>query len=632
MRSFYEEVSWHGRRTLVDLWGLFRAILAALPDTKFVCIVDAIDECDATRNQLLGNIVRLQEHITTTCKFIIISRAAEDIRSYLKEYPAIDLDAEDNMKSDKELFIDQRTQECPTISHIADGLCSLDVTFLQLELIMTILEDSPSSTLEPISSSRLVSEKLDYLQLYNHLPRNIQPADRNWFSKALSWIVFAVRPLTVYELAVAIAINSNPGFSSVAQIEKHIRPNMMDDLRRTLGALVKIENNEVHLAHRTVRDFLVEHRGLPSELDFGQGNSQQIHAQLASTCLRYLCFNDISTGQQYYTRVGPQLRLQHPFRSSRGFEFLDYAILHWAMHVRQAPSDKLLDQVLGFLQNSTAIQWWSTVYWMTRAPNTTSEPAWDVDSPLTVMAHLGFAEIVEELLKNSPERYPPENRKSALGMAVKEGHATAAATILQTGGLELEMGVLALKKACEFGRESVVKLVLDFWKEDRTALELNTCLCIATEYGQAKIVRLLVDAGADVNTTNSADNAQPLILAAGRGYEATVLELLGAKADVEARHSGTTALQYAAKSGHLAALQALLYIGRSSIGATTSDSKGQTALHLAAEAGHAALVHELLEKGADKELVSTLWDFRPLHCAAWSTPLLCIILALNPAD
>jgi ankyrin repeat protein len=182
------------------------------------------------------------------------------------------------------------------------------------------------------------------------------------------------------------------------------------------------------------------------------------------------------------------------------------------------------------------------------------------------------------------------------------------------------MGVLALKKACEFGRESVVKLVLDFWKEDRTALELNTCLCIATEYGQAKIVRLLVDAGADVNTTNSADNAQPLILAAGRGYEATVLELLGAKADVEARHNGTTALQ------------ALLDIGRSSIGATTSDSKGQTALHLAAEAGHAALVHELLKKGADKELASTLWDFRPLHCAAWSTPLLCIILALNPAD
>ncbi|KAF8248825.1 ankyrin, partial [Wilcoxina mikolae CBS 423.85] len=230
-------------------------------------------------------------------------------------------------------------------------------------------------------------------------------------------------------------------------------------------------------------------------------------------------------------------------------------------------------------------------------------------SPLKVAAHLGLAEIVEKLLKSSPESYSPEHRRDALVMAVEEGHAATVAVIFQTGGLELEMGVLALKKACEFGRESVVEWVLDFWKdpEYRTGLQLDTCLCSAAKFGHAKIARLLIDAGSDVNTTSD-DKRTPLMLAAEGGYEETVLELLEAKADVEVKANilyvirswnescQITALQLAASSGHIAALQALLHVGNCSVDETTF---GTTALHMAAKAGHGAIVQELLNKGAN---------------------------------
>ena len=139
----------------------------------------------------------------------------------------------------------------------------------------------------------------------------------------------------------------------------------------------------------------------------------------------------------------------------------------------------------------------------------------------------------------------------------------------------------------------------------------------AVSQRHARVVRVLIDAGADVHarsrtrpvvTARSAATARegvvvvvdeggftPLLFAARQGDLASTRLLLAAGADVnDMAPAGTSALVVAAHSGHgeLAAL--LLDHGADANAA----GAGYTPLHAAVLRGDAGLVHALLERGA----------------------------------
>ena len=93
-----------------------------------------------------------------------------------------------------------------------------------------------------------------------------------------------------------------------------------------------------------------------------------------------------------------------------------------------------------------------------------------------------------------------------------------------------------------------------------------------------------------------------LVEAAKRGDRATILAVLAWGCDVDFAVDGPegeerwTALFYATRGGHVAALEALLAHGAD---VRARDVDGWTALHVAAEAGRGACVRELLARGAD---------------------------------
>ena len=135
----------------------------------------------------------------------------------------------------------------------------------------------------------------------------------------------------------------------------------------------------------------------------------------------------------------------------------------------------------------------------------------------------------------------------------------------------------------------------------------NEELRAAANHSRLDLVRLLIDAGADVNAPASEGGKRTrggwttLQEAAGEGHLALVQLLLEAGADVNApagKNFGRTALQAAVENGDLPLVQLLLEAG-ADVNAPAGKGCGRTALQAAAEEGHLALVQLLLEAGAD---------------------------------
>lgn len=177
--------------------------------------------------------------------------------------------------------------------------------------------------------------------------------------------------------------------------------------------------------------------------------------------------------------------------------------------------------------------------------------------------------------------------------------------------------------------------------------ELDAQLLDAARDGDAREVRRLLEAGADVEATietetpkaeapeefelNEDAGATPLILAATHGHAATVALLVEHGANVDARDaSDFTALDRAAFAGHLDVIARLLADGarvpagshavawaarqgnRGVVQALLDAGgdpnvrlpMGWTALMFAAESGETAIVSDLLAAGADPNAVS----------------------------
>ena len=121
----------------------------------------------------------------------------------------------------------------------------------------------------------------------------------------------------------------------------------------------------------------------------------------------------------------------------------------------------------------------------------------------------------------------------------------------------------------------------------------RTPLMFAADLGWDQIVTLLIDSGAVVDMRDK-NYSTAISLAVKRGHFATVRRLLEANAAYNTKDkTGATMVILAAKQGHLAILR--LFVDSYNLGPNDRDRNGRTALSYAAEYGHTNVVHYLLE-------------------------------------
>jgi ankyrin repeat protein len=158
----------------------------------------------------------------------------------------------------------------------------------------------------------------------------------------------------------------------------------------------------------------------------------------------------------------------------------------------------------------------------------------------------------------------------------------------------------ALYAACAAGRQETVAVLLEHGADPNApGPDHNVPLVSATRNGVAGVVKLLLGAGPDAE--DSMSGMAVLALAAKQGHRQVVKLLLDAKADVDAQRAGTgfNALMTAAIHGNLAITKILLERGART---DLRDASGSTAAMMAETQGHLDVAEVLLLAAAGEPI------------------------------
>ncbi|KAJ6084525.1 hypothetical protein N7486_011325 [Penicillium sp. IBT 16267x] len=588
------------------LWNIFMAITANPQAGDIICVVDALDECqDDDRDQLIRAVgeLYLRGDNKRTLKFLITSRPYDHIRNRFQQLEdrMIHLSGENQDEVEKisreinlviasrvDEISRQRSLESTEREFLREQLMSIpNRTYLWVCLTLDYIESTPGFTKGNVRRTihQDIPDTVD--EAYNKILN--RSVDHKKARKLLQLVTVAMRPLSVEEVSLALAIKTEP--QSYEQIKDEIEPveRFKSTLRQMCGLLLTVIDDKVYLLRQTVKEFLVKTKStsdyIPSKNDWKHSlvptNSNKVMAEI---CIRYLLANLSATD------LG---------------KFMEYSARSWTHHFSQADyheQDETELLAIGLCE----VEWevfknWAEIHSEIHRQTLLLE----LTTPLMVASLLGLEAVVRRLLQigrvdvNSKTSYD----ETPLSLAARNGQEAVANLLLETGEVDVNSKTsyngTPLSLAAQDGHEAVVKLLLETGKVNVDSKDSwnETPLSLATQDGHEAVVKLLLETGkVDVNSKNSS-NETPLSLAAKYRYEAVAKLLLETgKADVNCKDSqNETPLSSAAGNGDEAVVKLLLGTGK--VDVNSKDLNSDTPLSLATKYGHEAVVKLLLETG-----------------------------------
>ncbi|KAI9673981.1 MAG: hypothetical protein M1817_002187 [Caeruleum heppii] len=538
-----------GRPSLADLESLIIEICTNLK-TSYV-ILDALDECDVN-NGRRDLIPVLQRMARTSIKLLVTSRPnPSDIQSSLETACRIDIVAKDSdvrLYVEHSLFVEEKSLLAGRVQN-SDQLKRRVIDEVTKRasgmFLMAVL------LLNRVREQRTERKILDSLEVWSNEPEDVyrdtmnrirgqRPNDAALGMRILQWLTHVKRPLLVYELLHALAVEWDGKGGPPRQFDHDniLDPQSMLDV---CAGLVTIEQETqiIRLVHYTTKEYLVRDDNLLL---------QDAEAEIARTCLLYLSLDDwlwdrerdpsLLPDGSSKTHPAPILCegrctsscIWHP-------RFLPYAFLYWGTHAKEQNDEQLLSLTFRFLNMNRHI----------------------------VNVECGAC--------------PPVPIDQNQGFALARGHSSLALHTLARFGMAKELKTLLCSE----------EILINF-KDNNN----DTALHVAAGYGNEAVAELLLGTGQmDVNARGQGLGV-PLHVAAVKGYEGVVRVLLTqGNIDVNARvRSRHTALSLAFDNGHEPVVWALL--SRADLELTQTDLDENTALHRAANLGFLAVAKYLL--------------------------------------
>ncbi|KJK66021.1 ANK ankyrin repeat protein [Aspergillus parasiticus SU-1] len=557
-----------------ELWNILTSVSANPKAGEIICILDALDECqDSDRKQLISAVKEFYSgpHKSSKLKFLITSRPYDHIRRGFWELenklPTIHLsgDSEEEVKHiSREIGLviekridnigEQRSLDKDERDMLAQQLNAVENrTYLWVSLTLDVLENIPSFT------------KGNVRRAIQDLPTTVDSAyekildrssDKDKARVLLHIITAAMRPLTLEELSLALAVSAGHQSLIAARDDMEPKDRFRKTLRDLCGLFVVVIDGKVYLLHQTAKEFLVRSRSSNVNINVSSKTrwkhsllSEDSHQILAEICTSYITFDR------------DQIDQENLYEES----FDEYSSCYWSAHFREAwvhegnplivCAQRMCDP------NSNMYQMWSKV----------------------AQARRAFL----------PQGATTLLIASALGLTAVSKHVLATQN-LDINSRDSKYSQSSLSWAAWNGYEATVRLLLATGKVDveSKSSDGQTPLSLAARRGHEGVVRELLTTGnVDINSKDSKYGQTPLSWAAERGHEAVVKLLLNTrKVDINEKDSfGWTALFWAALSGHEEVVKLLLAMEDIDIDA--KDLEGQTALFWAARYGHMGVVN-----------------------------------------
>ncbi|PLB42131.1 Pfs, NACHT, and Ankyrin domain protein [Aspergillus candidus] len=310
------------------LWAVLMDVGRAVEGPEIYCIVDALDECAAdSQDMLLQQIYHSfsEERVSSSAPhklhMLIISRPYPDHESCLSIFRCIDLGSCEGVERDLEDMIQdtvkklaRRNRYTETVSREVSRILKdkAEGTFLWVGIVY--------DELKSVRSWKVIERLHAYPRGLHSLYKNLldaavksttvdSPDDYPLIRRILEFVAFAIRPLTLMEIAEACQLYLDKDLDTRLQFTR--------DIIGLCHLLIVVDKDHVRMLHGSVQDFL-------------QMEMQDINPKVSNYALSHRC---IEVVLQYCWPGMDRSTLD----SSQGF--LGYSVLHWPEHANLAGTE-----------------------------------------------------------------------------------------------------------------------------------------------------------------------------------------------------------------------------------------------------------------------------------------------------
>ncbi|KAK3987705.1 ankyrin-2 [Cladorrhinum sp. PSN332] len=423
----------------------------------------------------------------------------------------------------------------------------------------------------------------------------------------LSWILYAVRPLTVWELGNVLYLSQdNPLGGEHPPPTPRVLEDLVQGPLQSLAGLVQVDHNKITLASPRIRDILIGCRKKTGEISpfiLDDDVHHSAHYNIARLCLVYL------SSQAARERTDQVFKLSEEFQGHipiQREDLCNYALQAWPHHFQSVSlvhhrKDLELHLKPGTLPGLSARDL-ARGYWALSNPVTRNPTS--LESLSSILSGLGFTNDIFE----APQDATDDWMCTSLLEASSNGQINTVNRLLQQGKFKFSETTLldALVRAGGSGDE---QLSLDLIEEIITSSAnqsmvawpaglLRRSAWLGLHRLTEKLLQLGVGPDPDVPWVSGSD-ASPLTQAVCNNHVTTTEVLLRYGADPKLFHDsfGRTLLHLAVRFGNVGVSKVLVQQGNAYLEA--QHIYGETPVFSAAAWGNYGALGELLGLGAD---------------------------------
>jgi ankyrin repeat protein len=446
----------------------------------------------------------------------------------------------------------------------------------------------------------------------------------------LTWLFYAVRPLTLEELrhalAVKLAVDVDP---NATQLDDDFLPYEEVIVSVCAGiATLHPESNTIAFVHYTTKEYFkrrLERKDVELIL--------YMEADIANTCLGYLLFERKEFDQFLVVRTAQGWITFERYRNEHCptwdlktlYPLYHYAARHWGDHAHGRLQQTTKDLALKFVRQNSAV---AASLQVVAEQDYENKLFPTQVSGLCVASFFGLEELVLLLIEDGDDvAARNEDDWTALHMAAERGHGPVVRLLLEKGAdikartnepNNTNSGATALHRAAGAGHSAVMEILLKNGAEiDAVTFGHETALYWAVISGHVVAIELLLDYGADIEAISSS-KFTPLCRAAWEGEEAAVKLLIEKGANLHAKaNPDKPLLHLAAEGGSEEVVRLLLEKGAQ---VNSLDNMGRSALFYAAFSRKQpeGIIRLLMEKGADVSMKDNRGE-TALHAASYKS-------------